>query len=109
MLVKDFLTLYREDGFVQMIAEQIKTPKDYPHIQIKGFIGSLDAVVASALHLLDEKQSHLFVLSDREEAAYFINDLQNLVGEERVLSFPMSYKRAYQYEEVDNAHVLCVD
>ncbi|WP_367285536.1 transcription-repair coupling factor [Arcicella rosea] len=106
MLVKDFLTLYREDGFVQMIAEQIKTPKDYPHIQIKGFIGSLDAVVASALHLLDEKQSHLFVLSDREEAAYFINDLQNLVGEERVLSFPMSYKRAYQYEEVDNANVL---
>lgn len=106
MLVKDFLILYREDGFVQMIAEQIKTPKDYSHIQIKGFIGSLDAVVASALHLLDEKQSHLFVLSDREEAAYFINDLQNLVGEERILSFPMSYKRAYQYEEVDNANVL---
>ncbi|WP_184136298.1 transcription-repair coupling factor [Arcicella rosea] len=106
MLVKDFLTLYREDGFVQTIAEQIKTPKDYPHIQIKGFVGSLDAVIASALHLLDEKQSHLFVLSDREEAAYFINDLQNLVGEERVLSFPMSYKRAYQYEEVDNANVL---
>ncbi|MEA5405841.1 transcription-repair coupling factor [Arcicella sp. DC2W] len=106
MLVKDFLTLYREDGFVQTIAEQIKKPNEYPHIQIKGFIGSLDAVVASALHLLDEKQSHLFVLSDREEAAYFINDLQNLVGEERVLSFPMSYKRAYQYEEVDNANVL---
>lgn len=106
MLVKDFLTLYREDGFVQMIAEQIKAPKIYPHIQIKGFIGSLDAVVASALHLLNEKQSHLFVLSDREEAAYFINDLQNLVGEDRVLAFPMSYKKAYQYEEVDNANVL---
>ena len=106
MLVKDFLTLYREDGFVQTIAEQIKAPKDYPHIQIKGFVGSLDAVVVSALHLLDEKQSHLFVLSDREEAAYFINDLQNLVGEERILSFPMSYKRAYQYEEIDNANVL---
>ncbi|MBC7407765.1 MAG: transcription-repair coupling factor, partial [Arcicella sp.] len=43
---------------------------------------------------------------DREEAAYFINDLQNLVGEENVLSFPMSYKRAYVYEDVDNANVL---
>ncbi len=59
MLVKDFLTLYREDGFVQTIAEQIKAPKDFPHIQIKGFMGSLDAVIPSALHLLDEKQSHL--------------------------------------------------
>ena len=106
MLVKDFLTLYREDGFVQTIIEQIKRPNEYPHIQIKGLVGSLDAVIASAFFLQNPKQTHLFVLSDREEAAYFINDLQNLVGEENVLSFPMSYKRAYVYEDVDNANVL---
>ncbi len=106
MLVKDFLTLYREDGFIKTITEQIKSPNEYPNMQIKGIVGSLDAVVASAVHLLNPQQTHLFVLSDREEAAYFINDLQNLVGEEFVLGFPMSYKRAYQYEEVDNANVL---
>ena len=106
MLVKDFLTLYREDGFVQTIIEQIKRPNEHPHIQIKGLVGSLDAVIASAIFLQNPKQTHLFVLSDREEAAYFINDLQNLVGDEHVLSFPMSYKRAYVYEEVDNANVL---
>ncbi|MES2519523.1 MAG: transcription-repair coupling factor [Bacteroidota bacterium] len=106
MLVKDFLTLYRADSFVQTIAEQIKLPNEHPHIQIKGLVGSLDAVIASALYLQNPKQTHLFVLSDREEAAYFINDLQNLVGEEYVLAFPMSYKRAYQYEEIDNANVL---
>jgi transcription-repair coupling factor (superfamily II helicase) len=106
MLVKDFLTLYREDGFVKTIAEQIKSPNEYPTVQIKGILGSLDAVIASAVHLLNPIQTHLFVLSDREEAAYFINDLQNLIGENNVLSFPMSYKRAYQFEEVDNANVL---
>jgi transcription-repair coupling factor (superfamily II helicase) len=106
MLVKDFLTLYREDGFVKTIAEQIKSPNEYPNVQIKGIVGSLDAVIASAVHLLNPSQTHFFVLSDREEAAYFINDLQNLIGENNVLSFPMSYKRAYQYEEVDNANVL---
>lgn len=106
MLVKDFLTLYREDGFIKTIAEQIKSPNEYPNMQIKGILGSLDAVIASAVHLLNPQQTHLFVLADREEAAYFINDLQNLVGEEFVLGFPMSYKRAYQYEEVDNANVL---
>lgn len=106
MLVKDFLTLYREDGFVQTIIEQIKHPHEHPYIQIKGLVGSLDAVIASAIFLQNPKKTHLFVLSDREEAAYFINDLQNLVGEEHVLSFPMSYKRAYVYEEVDNANVL---
>ncbi len=106
MLVKDFLTLYREDGFVKTIAEQIKSPNEYPSVQIKGIVGSLDAVIASAVHLLNPTQTHLFVLSDREEAAYFVNDLQNLIGENNVLSFPMSYKRAYQFEEVDNANVL---
>jgi transcription-repair coupling factor (superfamily II helicase) len=106
MLVKDFLTLYREDGFVKTIAEQIKSPNEYPTVQIKGIVGSLDAVIASAVHLINPSQTHLFVLSDREEAAYFINDLQNLIGENNVLSFPMSYKRAYQFEEVDNANVL---
>lgn len=106
MLVKDFLTLYREDGFIKTIAEQIKSPNEYPNVQIKGILGSLDAVIASAVHLINPQQTHIFVLSDREEAAYFINDLQNLVGEEFVLGFPMSYKRAYQYEEVDNANVL---
>ncbi|MEA5457763.1 transcription-repair coupling factor [Arcicella sp. LKC2W] len=106
MLVKDFLTLYREDGFIKTIAEQIKSPNEHPNVQIKGIVGSLDAVIASAVHLLNPQQTHIFVLSDREEAAYFINDLQNLIGEEYVLSFPMSYKRAYQYEEVDNANVL---
>ena len=79
MFVKDFLTLYREDGFVQTIIEQIKLPNEYPHIQIKGLVGSLDAVIASAIFLQNPKQTHLFILSDREEAAYFINDLQNLV------------------------------
>ena len=106
MLVKDFLTLYREDGFIKTIAEQIKSSNEYPNVQIKGILGSLDAVIASAVHLINPQQTHIFVLSDREEAAYFINDLQNLVGEEFVLGFPMSYKRAYQYEEVDNANVL---
>ncbi|MBC7407370.1 MAG: hypothetical protein H7339_03185, partial [Arcicella sp.] len=91
---------------MQTIIEQIKRPNEYPHIQIKGLVGSLDAVIASAFFLQNPKQTHLFVLSDREEAAYFINDLQNLVGEENVLSFPMSYKRAYVYEDVDNANVL---
>ncbi|MFY7890671.1 MAG: transcription-repair coupling factor [Spirosomataceae bacterium] len=106
MLVKEFLTLYREDSIVQSIAEQMKNPTDNPHIQIKGLVGSLDAVLVSAIHLRNPSQHHLLVVSDREEAAYFINDLQNLVGDEHVLSFPMSYKRAYQYQEIDNANVL---
>ncbi len=43
---------------------------------------------------------------DKEEAAYYQNDLLNFVKEEQVLLFPTSYKKPYQYEETENANIL---
>ena len=48
----------------------------------------------------------LFVCEDREKAAYHLNDLEQLLGQERVLFFPSSYRRSYQTETTDNANVL---
>ena len=73
-------------------------------LQIKGLTGSLDAVLASTIFKA-VGGNHLFVLPDRDEAAYFFNDLQNLLGRE-VLLFPMTYKKPYQYEEIENANIL---
>ena len=50
-------------------------------------------------------QDFLVVLHDRDEAGYFQNDLQNLLGKE-VLLFPLSYKRPYEFDEIENANVL---
>jgi transcription-repair coupling factor (superfamily II helicase) len=69
--------------------------------------GSLDAVFAATCHLASPQNLHLFVLQDREEAAYFHYDLQNLLGtRHNILFFPTSYKRPYHYEEIENANVL---
>lgn len=48
----------------------------------------------------------ILVMHDKEEAAYFQNDLQNLLGEKEVLLFPTSYKRPYQFDETENANIL---
>ncbi|PQA58132.1 transcription-repair coupling factor [Siphonobacter curvatus] len=106
MLIKDLLTLYRNDAFIRLMGERLqsKQPDDY-HLQIKGITGSLDAVLVAA-HYQNHPAASLVVLSDKEEAAYFYNDLQNLLGEDHVLLFPMSYKKPYEYEEIDNANVL---
>jgi transcription-repair coupling factor (superfamily II helicase) len=55
-----------------------------------------------------EKQGgvHLIIAQDKEEAAYLNSDLQNLLGTKEHGIFPSSYKRPYQYEEIDNANVL---
>jgi len=68
-------------------------------------VGSLDAVIAAATYQIN-KQTNIFILHDKEEAAYFHNDLQNLMGDKEVLLFPTSYKRPYQFDETENANIL---
>lgn len=106
MEVKDLLTLYGSDSYVQLLESQIKNPSADERVQIKGLVGSLDAVMAATLHSRHTPRLSLYVLNDRDEAAYFQNDLQSLLGAEDILFYPTSYKRPYHYEETDNASVL---
>jgi transcription-repair coupling factor (superfamily II helicase) len=99
----DFLDIYAADGLFKTVAAEIKTPSQ-TSIRLKNLAGSLDCVVIAAsfkLHPLD----YIIVLQDREEAAYVQYDLQNLLNRE-ILIFPMSYKRPYEFSEIENANIL---
>jgi transcription-repair coupling factor (superfamily II helicase) len=100
----DFLSLYKSDSLVQNLVEGIRTSAQKA-IYIKGLSGSMAAIILATVQK-SIRSSHLVVLQDKEEAAYFLNDLQNLLGDKEVLFFPMSYKRPYEYDETENANVL---
>lgn len=100
----DFLSVFAADGLVQTLAEGIRTFKPEA-IRLKNVHGSLDAVLLSSVVTLT-RSSHLVILHDKEEASYFYNDLQNLLGQREILFFPMSYRRPYEYDETENANVL---
>ncbi len=104
MRKEDFLKAYASDGFIHTIGESLKSTDDRI-FQLKGIVGSLDAVLAVVLfrHLL---KTQLIILHDKEEAAYFHSDIQNLMGDKEVLFFPTSYKRPYEYDETENANIL---
>ncbi len=104
MKANDLLKLYRSDSIIQAIAETMKANEDRC-IQVKNLSGSLDAIIVAAVYQLNH-QNQLLVLHDKEEAAYFHNDLQNLMPGKEVLFFPTSYKRPYEFEETENANVL---
>ena len=104
MKVSDFVKLYKQDSIVQTIAEAIK-PNEPSLIKLKGITGSLDAVISSAVYSLNH-QNHLFILHDKEEAAYFYNDLQSLLHPKEILFFPTSYRRPYAFDEIENANIL---
>ena len=103
MKANDFLSIYRADGFIKTVAAGIKALNN-ENTRLKGIQGSLDAVVIAAVFKLNH-QDVLIVSQDRDEAAFLQNDLQSLL-EREVLIFPMSYKRPYDYEEIENASIL---
>ena len=103
---KDFLQLYRADSLVQTLLQRVVFNAENPvHLHLRGVVGSLDAVLA-AVCFLDKPQTQVFILHEKEEAAYFLNDLQNLLPDTEILFFPTSYRKPYQFEETDNANVL---
>lgn len=74
-------------------------------IQTKGLSGSAGAFVVSALHALSSKKI-VIVIPDKEEAAYFFNDLEVLLPSQSILFYPASFRRAYQTEDTDNANIM---
>ncbi|WP_408610588.1 transcription-repair coupling factor [Flavobacterium fragile] len=70
-----------------------------------GLVGSSLSFVANSLFKKSELP-FLILFSNKEEAAYYLNDLEQLINTEDVLFYPSSYRRPYQIEETDNANVL---
>jgi transcription-repair coupling factor (superfamily II helicase) len=75
------------------------------NIIVSGLVGSATSLVLAEAFKKTEKP-FLVILNDKEEAAYHLNDLENLLGDDNVLFYPGSYRRPYQIEETDNANVL---
>ena len=48
----------------------------------------------------------VFILGDLEEAGYFYHDLTQILGTERVLFFPSSFRRAIKYGQKDAANEI---
>jgi len=79
--------------------------EDKNHFQISNLIGSsLSFVISETFKKLDKP--YLIICNDKEESAYYLNDLEQVLGEKNVLFYPGSYRRPYQIEETDNANVL---
>lgn len=74
-------------------------------ILVSGLVGSATSLVIAETFKASETP-FLVILNDKEEAAYHLNDLEHLLGDDNVLFYPGSYRRPYQIEETDNANVL---
>jgi transcription-repair coupling factor (superfamily II helicase) len=97
---------------VDLISQAEKTKKianllssGKTHVQISNLLGS-----SLAFHIAEifnkVGKPFLIILNSKEEAAYFLNDAEQVLGNKNVLFYPESYSRPYQTEETNNANVL---
>lgn len=86
-------------------AQNNTSPKPPIRTLLKGLTGSALSFVISDV-FRNSELPFLLIFNDKEEAAYYLNDLEQLIGEKDVLFYPGSYRRPYQIEETDNANVL---
>ena len=73
------------------------------------FLGGLYASAAALFvssFLRENRQTFVFVLGDLEEAGYFYHDLTQVNGDEHILFFPSSYRRAVKYGQKDAANEI---
>ena len=109
---KDLISLFRQSESLGQLIDTFRTNRTKP-INIQGLIGSAHALAVASIFDETGKQQHLVVLPDKEQSAYFYNDLENLFAEQetdhnkkKVLFYPTTYKRPYEPEKLDAAYQL---
>ncbi len=110
MKISSFVSQFTSDNQFNSFVNAIKNKQK--HSIIKGLLGSSASIFAYNVHKLFPGIS-LFVLPDKESAAFFMNDLEQIIGEtdrkisrKKVLFFPSAYKKAYDFEHTDNNNLL---
>lgn len=96
------LSAYGADKRTGELTDALSRPGARVHL--KGLIGSSDAWVASAL-FHRTPFTGVFVLADKEEANYFLNDLENISGR-KGLFLPASSKKPFDFSLPDSYGIL---
>lgn len=102
MNIQEILSYYGQTTQVSSLVKAIQGKN--PKIQLKGLIGSSDALVAATSYQLQERP-YIFILPTHEDAAYFQSDLESAF-EKQVLFFPSSYRKPFDFTQLDSTHVL---
>lgn len=102
MGIKEILDQYTQSEQLKALVKALQSKN--PKIHLKGLIGSSDAMIAAAAYTLQERP-FIFILPTHEQASYFLSDLESIL-DKQVLFFPASYRKAFEFTQIDSTHVL---
>ena len=103
MEIKELQKIYATHPGVEALTG-ITADGNKEKVVIGGLTASSAAVAIAGYMQRNEKQTLFIVMNDVEEAGYFYHDLVQICGEQRVLFFPSSFRRALKYGHEDDAN-----
>ncbi len=105
MNLQVLLGLYENDVRLKQLAAAVSLPEPSGPIYLDNLHGSAVNMVAATIWRLTDL-NHVFILNDKEEAAYFHNDLEHLTEALDICYFPDSFKRSGHFNELNSSHVM---
>lgn len=97
--------LYQNDIRLKQIAAGMLMPGHKLRVYLDNLRGSSINFIAAALWQQTDA-NHVFILNDKEEAAYFHNDIEHLTKALDICFFPDSFKRTGAFNELNSSHVM---
>lgn len=105
MNLQTLLGFYQNDNRLKQIAAGLSLPDPKMRLVLRNLKGSSVNFIATAVWQQADA-NHVFVLNDREEAAYFHNDLESLTHALDICYFPDSFKKAGDYKNLNSSHIM---
>ena len=98
-------SLYQNDIRLKQLAAGTSLPNPRIRVYLDNLRGSSINFIATAVWQLADN-NHVFILNDKEEAAYFHNDMEQLTGALDICFFPDSFKRPGNFNDLNSSHVM---
>ncbi len=97
------LERYGEHPAVQQLIQALREP--HARIELAGMTGA-QLAFALAATVARPSSAALFIAESKEEAAYLLNDLQGILGDQTVHFFPDSFKRPAFFDDLNPTQIL---
>ena len=99
-----FRDIYRQHPSFTRLEALLAGDSSEP-VTIHGLTGSSRSIVMAGA-LSQQPTTHVVLLPEKEDAAYFYNDLTSLLGDDNIFFFPGTYKRSVMYDQTEPANII---
>ena len=105
MNLQSITGIYANDIHVKEIAAGISLREPKLRVNIKNMIGSNFTFLSHAVWKIAQS-NHVFVLPDKEQAAYFQNDFEHISDALDIFYFPDSFKKEGNFHLLNSSNIM---